>query len=273
MKYCIAPCAVFFTLLAFYAAAQDDTDDFITRPHGVKGVGYSSYYKKPIDEGTARGEALLNAQKNALINYGGHIRLETVQRQVELTEGTRNNYESNVHVSSRQIMSAVVRTVSGPRYRYEKDGSKKYIVAEGEFEIHPEGLEDLISSQVNATGQKIKIELYDHTSGADIYPMLREYFNLKQNNFQFAERGHIFKSTNVFVISVYNDYIEFTMKQFKDNRYEQGPILKTFMFSTFQYKDCRDFVNHYNSSAPNPVFNNLISEFYQVYFATNSEAF
>ena len=96
---------------------------------------------------------------------------------------------------------------------------------------------------------------------------------MKQNNFQFAEQGHIFKSTNVFVISVYNDYIEFTMKQCKDNKYEPGPILKTFMFSTFQYKDCRDFVNHYNSSAPNPVFNNLISEFYQVYFATNSDAF
>jgi hypothetical protein len=272
MKHVIVLCAVLLTFLAFNATAQDDTD-FITRPSGVKGVGYSSYYKKPVDEGTAKDEALLNAQKNALINYGGHIRLETVQRQVELTEGKKNNYESNFHVTSKQIMSAVVRTVSGPRYRYEKDGNKKYIIAEGEFEIHTEGLEDLISLHLNSTGKKIKVELNDNTSDSKIYPLLREYFNLKQNNFQFAATDHIFKSTDVFVISVYNDYIEFTMKQFKNNRYEQGPILKTFMFSTYQYKDCHDFVSRYNSSVPNPVFNNLISEFYQVYFTRNSEAF
>lgn len=272
MKYGIVPGAVLLAFLALHATAQDE-EDFAARPKEVKGVGYSLYYKKAVDEGTARNEALLNAQKNALINYGGYIRMETVQRQAELTKGSKNNYASNFHVSSTQNMSAVVKTVDGPYYRYRKDGSKKYIVAEGKFEIHPEELEDLISLYIKSTGKKIKIELKDNASGSKIYPMLREYFNLKQNNFQFADRGHSFKATDVFVISVFNDYIEFTMKQFRDNQYEQGPILKTLMFSTFQYKDCLDFVNRYNSSAPNLVFNDLMTEFYQVYFTSNSDAF
>jgi hypothetical protein len=272
MKYLIALFAVFFTFPAFFAAAQDEPD-ITVHPKGVKGVGYSPYYKKAVDEGVARNEALLNAQKNALINYGGYIRLETEHQQNELTEGNKNNYQSDFHLSSKQIMRGMVKTVDGPYYRYKKEGNNKYIVAEGEFEIHPEGLEDLISLFINTTGRKIKIELTDNASGAKIYPMLREYFNLKQNNFLFADRNHIFKSTDVFVINVFNDYIEFTMKQFNHNRYEQGPILKTFMFSTFHYKNCLDFINSYNSSAPNPIFNNLISEFYQVYFTNNSDAF
>ena len=239
---------------------------------GTKGVGYSSYYRNLIDEGTAKNEALLNAQKNALIAYGGSVNIKTNCQQSEITKGSKNDYNSNFHIAARQIMNAMVKAINEPTYTYEHDGKKKYIIAESRFEIHIKEFENLVNLYINATGKKIRIELKSIDCNS-IYPILREYFNLKQNNFQFADNNGVFNTQDVFVINVFRDHIDFTKKQFKNNKFVAGPILKTFMFKTYYYQNCQDFVNKYNRSDGNQIFNELMSEFYKGYITDNISDF
>jgi hypothetical protein len=239
------------------------------------GIGYSSYYKDAIDEGKARNEALLNAQKNALITYGGYMKIESHSESKEVTTGSNNNFQSDFKVAARQLMNAMVKTTSEPRYEYKQESNKKkYIVASGYFTIDIKEIEDLASIHINATGNKIAVELHD-MSNCEIYPTVREYFNRKQNNFRFADKNHIFKTTHVFVINVYKNYLEFTKKQINQhtNQYEAGPILKTFLFTSYSYKNCQDFISDFNNTKPNGLFDELMNEFYTEYNTENINDF
>src|SRR5437762_2289131 len=103
------------------------------------GVGYSGYFKKDIDRGKAEAEALLDAEKNALITFGGYINFSSTSltSQSNASEGKNSSvkFDSKYQSSIKQLMDGMVKTIEKPRYELKNEGKKRYVVARCKFSV------------------------------------------------------------------------------------------------------------------------------------------
>jgi hypothetical protein len=233
---------IIFLSLSIHLSAQLAADK------SVKGKG-KCYYSTLQDEDNARNKAVYNAQKNALVNFGGSINIsnETYTSNINQKESSPKTKASfsniNTYLSKSQMNFQGIVTPIGEYIETKgKDAGMYFIEIEGVFTVVPEPYGVIANEIFLQTNDKITIRL-DLRSGKDYYPSIktgdyadswggreskvieydaksakfREIMNTPFSNFEFWDRD-IFYEKKLLLLKQ-EKMVDFSIKCYDDRKY------------------------------------------------------
>jgi hypothetical protein len=214
---------------------------YISGQRIISGIG-KCYYKDISGEDNARNIALMQAQKNALINYGGHISASissTTVDEIKKIKDTNKKVKfmgqniSGYYAASEQYFSGIVSTYGNPEYIKGQDIDGKYIRVKGQFNISEQEVNKFVNNYISANKAFVKIFLKLKLNNYDSYKQskcindfFREYFNNPYANYEFVNRkGKGF--VVIELIQTYSGEDKFTINLYIKN---YDGIFKTYNF-------------------------------------------
>jgi hypothetical protein len=221
--------------------------------------GESSVYKKG-NEVTAYYEAVENAQRNAVIIYGGNISYKASQATSNTKISTKENRYSNSDNLVKEFQSlfgksfnSSVKTQRIIQVDTVTLGNKKIkIRIKGNFIINSIEASSLIGNQISNSKKQVRIIIIENNCQGDLYKYLSEYFNRKQNNFHFSKiEWPLFEDDYLLEINR-NEII------LKNTHQKPNITLKV-----YHYDGCANIIK--NSTEENIVFNEIINDIYFLY--------
>jgi hypothetical protein len=245
----------------------------------ITGEGASSFYSKDIAFINAKQEALLKAQKNALVNFGGLINFKSDASTTDKTNITGSKNGSNnttretnlkYHESMNQLMSGIVKPIGEVHYEQMGKKKEKYVVATGKFTVDiknmNENLKKMAQLYVNYSGRKIYVDF--RVKGCElIKKYLREYLTNNNDLFNFPPEGSFWNfGSGDFTIEIFNDYIE--LHDRGSGRDVTNKKYCGLVFKTFTYLDCKSALVDKNSESG--LFFKIENEIYKHYLSSVS---
>ena len=222
-------------------------------------IGESSVFKKG-HENKAYYEAIVDAQKNAFVLYGGNVSSQTTETTSELNQAEKLNqvdkykasntfskaYQSIVNLSANasvkldKIIKADTINVGGRNYK---------IQVKGKFTIQPNDAINTLGANFLKVGKKIKISIIENDCQGEIYSYLSEYLNSRNNNFIFS-KGEWALQEEDFGIEINNKEIVLKNKHNLPNT-----IVKKYEFNS-----CADLIKY--KKEPNKLFDEIMGDIY-----------
>lgn len=224
--------------------------------------GESSIYKKG-NEVKAYYEAVENAQRNAIIIYGGNISYNSSQAisntKIASKENSDNKYASSDNFVKEfqslfgEAINSTIKTKKILRVDTIKVGYSKFkIRITGEFAVNTNEATSIIGIHILKSGKQVRIAVRENNCQGDIYKYISEYFNRKRNNFIFSKEEWPLLEDD-YLLEINSNEIVLKSKQQKPNI-----ILKT-----YNYDGCINIIK--NLGEDNKLFDDIINDIYLLY--------
>jgi hypothetical protein len=224
-------------------------------------VGESRVHKTS-DNDKALNEAILDAQTNAVILYGGNVNVlntSTSENKAESKKSTKDKkYKNSGSFSSKNkfllqnSISAMVKNIEIKADTLWLTKRKYKVRVNGTFDVNLKDLGTNITDFLNDSEQKIKIEVKENDCYGQIYKPMSEYINSKQNNFLFSNQPWLLGESD-FAIEINSDRAVLYDKRIRPN----------IVIKSYSYKNCQSLLNKQNEE--NKILNEMISDMYAVY--------
>ncbi|RPH28274.1 MAG: hypothetical protein EHM93_18885 [Bacteroidales bacterium] len=225
-------------------------------------TGESTVHKKS-DNGKALNEAINDAQRNAVIAYGGYINvLTTYKKEEEITESkkgakgkenkTSDSFTSNYRSSIQNAISAMILNIEIKADTVWLNKSKYKVIVNGKFEVNLKDIGNYITDYLNETEQKIKIEVKENDCFGKIYKPMSEYINSKKSNFFFSNQPWLAGEGDYKIEINSNRAVLF------DKRFSPNVVIKI-----YSYKNCYSLID--NLDIGNNLLDEMIKDIYAVY--------
>ena len=245
-----------FFLLVFVCLLEDSLKA------QIQAMGESSVYKKG-DEIKAYYEAIADAQRNAVIAYGGNISYNSSEATDNNTLSSKSNkdkkYTNEGSLAKKyqallsESVNSSVKTEKIIRVDTIKISSRAFkIKVTGNFKISPNEAGNAIGINILKTGDKVKIALKENTCQGEVYIYLSEYFNSRHNNFIFS-KDYWPLAEDDYLIEINENEIVLKNKHEKPNT-----ILKK-----YYYEGCLNLVKDKKNA--NKIFDEMLNDIYLLY--------
>ena len=244
--------SVFFLLISIIGASQNNV---------TVSSGESSVHKLS-DNAKALNEAIVDAQTNAVIAYGGNINVLSVSKKEETSEihkgtGDRQNKASGKFSSEDKFflqnsVSAMVKNIDIKADTIWISKNKYKVRVNGTFEVNLKDVGNYLTDYLNQSEKKIKIEIKENDCFGQIYKPMSEYFNRNNSNFFCSNQPWLLNEGD-YKIEINSDRAVLYDQRFKPN----------VVIRVYPYKNCRSLINKTNDG--NPQLDEMIKEIYSVY--------
>jgi hypothetical protein len=243
---------IFFVLIALTGVSQNKM---------TISSGESSVHKLS-DNAKALNEAIMDAQTNAVIAYGGNINVLSISKKeesMEIHKGTSDKknkssgqFSSNDKFFLQNSVSAMVKNIDIKADTVWISNKKYKVRVNGTFEVNLKDVGTYLTDYLNKSEKKIKIEIKENDCFGQIYKPMSEYFNRNNNNF--------FCSNHPWLISEGDYKIEINADRavLYDQRFKPNVVIRV-----YSYKNCQSLINKTNDG--NPQLDEMLNEIYSVY--------
>lgn len=214
------------------------------------------------DNAKALNEAIMDAQTNAVIAYGGNINVLNISKRENITEskkGTKDNkyatsgsFSANDKFFLQNSVSAMVKNIEIKADTVWISKNKYKVRVNCKFDVNLKDIGKLMTDYLNNSEQKIKIEVKENDCFGQIYKPMSEYMNSRQNNFFFSSQPWPLGEGD------YKIEINPDRAVLYDKRVSPNIIIKI-----YSYKNCQSLIDKQNEK--NKQFDEMINDMYSVY--------
>lgn len=233
----------------------------ISQNNLTKSSGESLEHKK-TDNAKALNEAIMDAQTNAVIAFGGNINVQSSSRIENTTESEKGKkdkkYETSGSFSAKDkfflqnSVSAMVKNIEITADTIWISKKKYKVRVNGKFEVNLKEMGNYITDYLNNSDKKIKIEVKENDCFGHIYKPLSEYINSKKNNFIFSNQPWLLGESD------YKIEINSDRAVLYDKRQSPNITIKV-----YPYKSCQSVLD--KGSEENQLLDEMINDMYAVY--------
>lgn len=237
------------------------SNNCIAQNNNTESIGESPVHKKS-DNAKALNEAIMDAQTNAVINYGSNIRVLNVSKREYITESkkgikdktykTSGNYSSNKKFLLQNSISAMVKNIDIKSDTVWINKNKFKVRVEGKFDVNLKDLDSHITTYLNNTDRKIKIEVKENDCFGQTFKPMSEYMNSRKNNFFFSSQPWLLGEGD-FKIEINPDRAVLYDKRVSPN----------IAIKIYSYKNCQSLISKQNEE--NKLLDEIMSDMYSVY--------
>jgi hypothetical protein len=224
--------------------------------------GESQIHKKN-DNAKALNEAIMDAQTNAVIAFGGNINYLSESKKEEVIKSNKKSDKKESKTSStisennkfflRNSVSAMVKNIDITADTVWLSKNKFKVVVQGKFEVNLNDIGVCLSEYLINANTRIKIEVNENDCYGQIYKPLSEYINSKINNFIFSNQPWLLGESD-FKIEIFNDHAVLYDKRFYPN----------IIIKIYSFKNCQILLE--NKGNGNELLDEMINDMYAVYF-------
>ena len=243
-------------LLVLIISSRGTAQNNITASSGESPV------HKISDDAKALNEAIMDAQTNAVIAYGGNINVLSTSKKEETTESkkgprdkkskTSGSFSSDDKILLQNSVSAMVRNIEINADTVWIGRNKFRIRVNGRFEVNLKDIGNVVAGFLSNSNKKIKIELKENDCFGQIYKPVSEYINSKKTNFLFSNQPWLAGETN------FKIEINSTRAVLYDKRDTPNVVIKI-----YSYRNCSNLTENLNTG--NALLDEMISDIYAVY--------
>jgi len=217
---------------------------------------------KISDNAKALNEAIMDAQTNAVIAFGGNINVLNVSKKENITESKKGakdkKYENSGSYSSddkfflQNSISAMVKNIELNADTVWVTKSKFKVTVNGKFEVNLKDMGNYITDYLTNSEKKIKIEVLENDCFGRIYKPMSEYINSKKNNFLFSNQPWLIGESD------YKIEINSNRAVLYDKRFSPNIVIKV-----YSYKNCQSLIE--NLAEGNKMLDEMINDMYAFY--------
>ncbi|MEI6061204.1 MAG: hypothetical protein WCR72_10875 [Bacteroidota bacterium] len=224
--------------------------------------GESPVHKK-TDKAKALNEAILDAQANAVIAYGGNVNVLNVSKKENVTNSQKSGKDKQYKTSGsfaendkfllQNSISAMVKNIDLESDTLWLNSNKFKVRVKGKFEVNLKDLGNYVSDYLSNSEQKIKIEIVENDCFGQIYKPMSEYINRKKNNFIFSNQPWLLGESD------YKIEINTDRAILYDKRLSPNVVIRV-----YPYENCQSIIDQKNDN--NKLLDEIINDIYAVYF-------
>jgi hypothetical protein len=224
--------------------------------------GGESLIHKKSDNCKALNEAIIDAQTNAVIAFGGNVNYLSESKKVELIESKKKSNKKESKTSSsisednkfilRNSVSAMVKNISITADTVWLSKNKFKIVVQGKFEVNLNDIGNSLTEFLINTNDKIKIEVIENDCFGHIYKPLSDYINSKINNFVFSNQPWLLGESDFKIEINSKSAVLF------DKRFYPNVVIKT-----YTYNNCQILLE--TEEKWNKLLDEMINDMYAVF--------
>jgi hypothetical protein len=214
---------------------------------------------KTTDCVNALNEAIIDAQTNAVIAYGGNIQFtsttknsENISLEKNRNTKTKDNFNSDYKSKLIHSVNAMAKTIEITADTIWVDKVRYKVRVKGKFDVNMKELGNYIADYLDNTDSKIRIEIIENDCFGHIYKTMSEYMNCKRSNFLFSNQPWLIGEGD-YKIEINSDYTVLFDKRFKPN-----VIIKR-----YPYHNCQNLLNE--KKGINILLDEIINDIYTVY--------
>jgi len=223
--------------------------------------GESLVHKK-YDNAKALNEAIMDAQTNAVIAYGGNINVLNINKTENLNESskgkkdkkykTSGNYSEKNKFIFQNSINAMVKNIEINSDTIWLNRKQFKIKVTGKFDVNLKNMGNYITDFLKEEEKKIKIEVKENDCFGQIYKPMSEYINSRQNNFFFSSQPWPLGEGD-YKIEINSDRAVLYDKRFSPN----------IVIKIYPYKNCQSLTEKKNEE--NRILDEMINDMYAVY--------
>ena len=223
--------------------------------------GESAVHKKS-DNAKALNEAILDAQTNAVVAYGGHINVLNISEKEEVSKSekgvkdskykTSDSFTSNYKSILQNSVNAMVRNIDIKADTVWISRNKYKVRVDGKFDVNLNEMGDYITNYLKDSDKKIKIEVKENDCFGQTYKPMSEYINSKKNNFFFSNQPWLAGEGD------YKIEINADRAVLYDKRFSPNVVLRI-----YSYKNCHSLIDNLNKGEN--LLDEMIKDIYAVY--------